>query len=208
LADESGSTIQIPCQPLSKTWPTSNWKANEIVREFYVLPLSSDTPPGRYDLTLSLAENDQRIGETAVLGTVTIEPYTPEIKTDTRWQENIKLPGYSIQKNDNTLDVSLYWQATAPITQSLTVFAHIIGQASEQPAAQSDSIPRNWRYPTFAWEPGEIVQDNISIPLDLPPGQYEVWLGLSGATGARVPVEFSDLPHTENSVQIMTFEVP
>ena len=46
--------------------------------------------------------------------------------------------------------------------------------------AQGDGVPANGIYPTWAWMPSEIVEDEHLIPLDsdVPPGEYRLAIGL------------------------------
>lgn len=57
--------------------------------------------------------------------------------------------------------------------------------------AQHDTIPLNWTYPTNAWEPGEIVRDNIQLDTaGLPAEDFELWIGLYGElSGERLLTE-------------------
>jgi hypothetical protein len=57
-----------------------------------------------------------------------------------------------------------------------------------QMAAQSDSIPQNWTYPTMVWLPRETVFEQRSLPLqDLPAGDYTLMIGLyDQVSGERV----------------------
>ncbi len=78
-------------------------------------------------------------------------------------------PADSIEPNPEqqfsslTSQLALYWQTTAPLAASYTVFIHwrapdgfVHGQA--------DGPPVNDHYPTTAWSPGEIVQDIHPLP--------------------------------------------
>ena len=56
--------------------------------------------------------------------------------------------------------------------------------------AQKDSPPAGGRYPTSLWEAGEIIKDEITLPLDhLSPGQFTPVVGLyDPASGSRLTV--------------------
>lgn len=75
--------------------------------------------------------------------------------------------------------VLVLWRALAPIHEDFTAFIHVL-DASGQLVAQSDTQPLNGRYPTSQWSAGVHVGDQMTIqlPAALPPGLYEMRLGL------------------------------
>lgn len=96
----------------------------------------------------------------------------------------------------DTLQLTLYWQAPAPISRSYTVFTHLLG-AAYNPAtqgplwAQDDQIPLEGAYPTQNWLPGIPLADTytLAIPAETPPGDYQLLTGMYRAeNGERVPV--------------------
>jgi hypothetical protein len=78
-----------------------------------------------------------------------------------------------------TLVVTLTWQATEPVTDDYTVFAHLLTPDGAK-AAQHDSRPCDGACPTNTWQPGEIVADRHSLSLGTgaPPGPYRLAIGL------------------------------
>jgi hypothetical protein len=115
-----------------------------------------------------------------VLGPVAIHPFNPAYETNAVWEDKITLRGYDLAQTDNALQLTLYWQGERPLNDSYKVFVHVINPETGDIAAQSDAIPRNWTYPTTAWEPGEIVRDVVEIPLDgVADGRYQIWIGLT-----------------------------
>ncbi|MBN1920850.1 MAG: glycosyltransferase family 39 protein [Anaerolineae bacterium] len=96
----------------------------------------------------------------------------------------------------DTLELTLYWQAQIPISQSYTVFTHLLGTAynpaTQGPLwAQDDQIPLEGAYPTQNWLAGVPLQDTytLAIPPETPPGDYQILTGMYDATtGNRVPV--------------------
>lgn len=95
-----------------------------------------------------------------------------------------------------TLELTLYWEATAPITQSYTVFTHLLGAAynpvTQGPLwAQDDQIPLEGAYPTCTWLPNLPFADTytLDIPPETPPGDYQLLTGMYHTeNGVRVPV--------------------
>jgi hypothetical protein len=96
-------------------------------------------------------------------------------------------------------DVSLYWTTAQPITNSYTVFVHLLA-ADGFDQAQADSLPAGGRHTTDQWAPGSDVIDahSVALPADLPPGDYQLEVGLYLlATGKRVPLVGSTGPATD-----------
>lgn len=105
------------------------------------------------------------------------------------------------------LDLTLFWQANAAVTEDYTVFVHVL-QADNTQAAQGDGPPVNGWYPTSNWAPGQVVVDRRTIPLPgtalatesltVAVGLYRLGDGsrlpVTTAAGARVPGDQIILP--------------
>jgi len=90
----------------------------------------------------------------------------------------------------SALNLTLFWQATAPIEVDYTVFVQLVDSGNNI-LAQGDSKPQQGFYPTPYWQPGERVIDTYTLPLDgkLLPGGYDILLGFYEAeTGRRLQV--------------------
>jgi len=92
------------------------------------------------------------------------------------------------------LPLTLYWQATAPITAEYTVFVHLIG-ADGQRYAQDDGPPLGGIQPMAHWQVGETLPDRRSLdllagPSSMAPGRYRLEVGLYSPdpeSGERLP---------------------
>ncbi len=88
------------------------------------------------------------------------------------------------------IHVSLSWLSLRPMDTDYTVFVHLIDEG-ERVWAQHDSQPVGCSCPTSSWESGEEITDHhgLALPPDIPPGQYDLALGLYDATtGERLSV--------------------
>ncbi len=179
LRNTEGHQTTIDCVEIVPGFSTSSWEANEVVRGSYQLPLAADIESGDYGLELFLAGDDlQPVGETAVLGNIHVHPFQPLNETAVCWAEKICLRGYDLQQKQGKLDLVSYWQAPQEIEESFKLFVHLVDLAGGEVVAQSDSLPRNWTYPTDIWEMGEIIRDPVSLSIEgLAAGQYAVELG-------------------------------
>jgi len=99
-----------------------------------------------------------------------------------RYDLGLAQPGQS-------LPFTLYWQAIGPIDRQYTVFVHLLG-AGGQRYAQADGPPLRGIQPMINWQLGETLPDRrtIDLPPDLPPGRYNLAIGLYGADGSRLPI--------------------
>jgi len=112
--------------------------------------------------------------------------------------EAIRLLGASVESPKavpgDRVEVTLFWEALAPLEEDYTVFAHLLGEynpSTQGPVwAGHDSQPDGGHYPTSSWKSGEIVLDvhHLDIPGDAPPGAYQLEVGLYFlATMSRLP---------------------
>jgi hypothetical protein len=91
----------------------------------------------------------------------------------------------------DVLPVVLHWRATQRVTADYHVFVHLL-DAEGNRVAQSDGQPALWTRPTSSWSPGEGIEDQhgLSLPTDLPSGDYTLIVGLYNPTdGTRLRTE-------------------
>ncbi|HUV89501.1 MAG TPA: hypothetical protein VMY80_07590, partial [Anaerolineae bacterium] len=71
------------------------------------------------------------------------------------------------------------------------VFIHLYDVESGALVVQQDTVPRQWTYPTTWWEEGEIVSDEIVLPLEgISAGRYRIAVGVyEPDTLKRLPVQ-------------------
>ena len=88
--------------------------------------------------------------------------------------------------NSSILPVVLYWQAVAPVEASYTVFTQLF-DASGRLIAQQDNLPVQGLAPTTTWQPQAAIRDpyRLSLPTDLPPGDYDLQVGMYDSAGRR-----------------------
>jgi hypothetical protein len=110
------------------------------------------------------------------------------------FDNRIMLRGFDLNKSvleeGDSLTLTLHWQSLNPASYSYTTFVHLIDPAGVT-IAQRDLIPGEGQWPTDTWYPGEWITDQIelSLPDDLPPGNYALLVGwYYWQTGERLPV--------------------
>ncbi len=97
--------------------------------------------------------------------------------------ETIKLIGYDLSPAPltpgTTLTVTLYWQASQPLSIDYTGYLHLV-DSSGQGVTQSDARPGGDYYPSSLWQVGEILRDRrrLTLPPNLPAGIYRLRAGM------------------------------
>ena len=105
-----------------------------------------------------------------------------QFKKPAHFDGHIDLVGYdlpaTIVKAGDTLPLTLYWRATAPVPKNYQVFAHL-AQLGVPPWGQSDKLNPG-DYPTTRWPLDKYVWDDhqLKIRPDTPPGDYHLSVGL------------------------------
>ncbi len=112
--------------------------------------------------------------------------------------DTIQLRGYDLDRTEiapgQIAQLTLRWQATAPVAARYKVFAHVLGEhnpAMQSPVwAQMDHEPVGGTRATTTWQPGETIVDRygLLLPTEIPPGAYQIEIGMyDPQTGARAP---------------------
>ncbi len=125
----------------------------------------------------------------------------PPHSLQANFDNQIKLLGYSTSQIQNpatgmpakseiqNLTITLYWQALT-IPPNLIRFVQFIGPDG-QIYGQNDSAPDRGQYPTSLWQPGEVVIETVTLPLqpERPTGNFTLHIGLYHPdTGVRLPL--------------------
>lgn len=110
----------------------------------------------------------------------------------------VRLLGYTLSAEHltagETLLLTLYWRALAPMEKRYTVFTHLLA-ADNQVVAQMDSEPQGGGLPTDRWAVGQVVADNYALTVDASaaPGPHLLEVGLYYLpTLERLPVHDPD----------------
>jgi hypothetical protein len=105
---------------------------------------------------------------------------------------SVRLLGYESTREEQTLNVTLYWQAEDRLEEDYNVFVHV-GMPNEPPLADAGGVPASWTRPTTSWRPGEVIADEYAIPLtDVPSGQYALMVGFYEPDTGQRPVTVVD----------------
>jgi len=125
----------------------------------------------------------------------------------------VKLLGYALDtdtvRSGESLVLTLYWQATAPMETTYTVFTHILDEVGAI-KAQKDGLPVEGTRPTTHWRSGEIVVDpyEIMVGPDVPPGRYAIEVGMYQLkSGQRLEVIGTDGQVVDNRVILQEIQI-
>ncbi len=154
-------------------WPTPTWPSGHIYRavDRPLLPatLSGDT----YQLILGLVDLDRG----ATLAQHPLAPLTitsrehiferPSLAQPVNrdFDDLIRLRSVELQPPaDQTLPLTLQWQALAEITTSYKMFVHLTDEGGEI-ISQIDTLPQQGAAPTTGWLPDELIEETLHLPL-------------------------------------------
>jgi len=133
------------------------------------------------------------------LATVEIQPRAGELPNplNVNFGDQVALAGYKLDprvaRPGETIRLTLYWRALAPMETDYRVFAHVLG-IEDQVWAESDSQPAGGAIPTSQWQSGQVVEDirELTVGLTAPPDFYDIEVGLYVLGGHRLPVIAED----------------
>lgn len=187
----------------------------ETLVDRHGLLIPAGTPPGRYDLRLSVTEDlsqrpldildqvGQPRGAEATLAQITVvppkSPVSPEglaVQIPAAWTFNdqLKLVGYSVggwtAKTGDLLPVNLFWQSLASGLPELTMFVQLQDEAG-QALALTERPPV---YATTAWSKETLLRDlhKLRLPATMPPGAYKLAAGVLLPDKTRLPTSEGD----------------
>ncbi|MBC7235601.1 MAG: hypothetical protein H5T69_07145 [Chloroflexi bacterium] len=194
--------------------PARLWLPGQVIVDTYRLPIPADAEApvaatvwvgvylGCPSMAAYLPATDARgryIGIKPAIAHVRVTPsippeYRPTNALTATWGEHVALLGYdlepSVARPGSDMPITLYWQALKPMERDYTVFIHLVNEQGAM-VAQVDEEPLQGDYPTHFWRVGDQVRDAhvLALPGDLPPGAYQLRIGLYWLqTGERLPI--------------------
>jgi hypothetical protein len=141
------------------------------------------------------------------LVTVNVLPKPGEFPNalDVSFDGKIALIGYELDRRvaspGETIRLTLYWRALAPMGKNYSVFAHVLG-IENQVWSGNDGWPVGGESPTKLWQPGQVFEDvrGLTIGSTTPPGFYDIEAGLYSGGGNRLPIVAEDGHHLGDRV--------
>ena len=187
--------------------PTWTWREGQVIYDPRQLEPLPGTPPGQYQIEIipveiySTEALEADTGEPVLVGPIEVPRRAPppvealDIAHPlvAELGGKVRLLGYNIESGfrpGDGIHLTLFWQCLEEMDEGYTVFTHLI-DGEGHIWGQKDNEPADGFYPTTEWRKGEIVRDqyDLTIPLDAPPGGYQIELGMYAAgTRERLPV--------------------
>lgn len=159
----SGQTLVMAEQSHPNDIPTSGWATGLYVRNTWQLAIPADALPVQYALRTGFRDPatgellPTKQGTSLELGRLWVQPQKqPAVSggPSARFGPSIELLGAATDQEALTL----YWRANAPITEGYSIFVHLL-DANGKVVGQMDGLPFANRYQTWAWQPGQIIED-------------------------------------------------
>ena len=176
--------------------PTTRWEPGDLVRDVQAIELPDAELPMAYRLSAQILHPDTQEPlawldapapgvDDVPITIVRLPDPEPTIPGEARpvgvlFGDAIELEEAAVPAASMTgesVDYVLVWRAHASSVHDYTVFVHLL-DAEGQLAANDDGQPLEGLYPTSVWEPGEVVVDGRTLTADLPPGEYQLVVGL------------------------------
>jgi hypothetical protein len=145
------------------------------------------------------------------------EPAAPLAAAAAAFGGVITLAGYdapaALPAPGGIFTTTLAWEAQGRPAADYTAYVHLLDAGGQQVAGY-DRAPAADRFPTSRWQQGDRIISTfpIALPPDLPPGEYQLWVGLyetASAGALRLPVtDPGGLPSGDGQVQIGRVTAP
>lgn len=102
----------------------------------------------------------------------------------------------------DTLELTLYWQALHTPAVDATIFVHAMNAANTL-VSQQDARPWDGQYPTFIWEPGEVVATHHTLVRPADSGRLTLMVGMYTFPGpANLPAWQGNVAIPDGRVRI------
>jgi hypothetical protein len=147
--------------------PTSGWATGLYLRNAIQMAIPVDTPPIQYAVRAGFRDHATgemlatEQGTTVELGRLWVLPVhkpAPPAGPRATFDQTIELLGAEMKN----AQLTLYWRADAPVASDYSIFVHLLDEQG-QLLGQLDGTPYANRYPLWAWQPGQIIQDQRDL---------------------------------------------
>ncbi len=191
--------------------PTSYWRPGDVYADAYRVDIGETAYApdealvrvGLYDQNgprlAARGANGRLPGDAVSLASVKLVPRPGDLPNSARinFGNQVALVGYDLNtrviRPGETLSVTLYWQALAPVQRDYSIFIHLTSQSS-QIAAANDGSPYSKPKRMKQWFVGQTMQEvrPLAVSASAPVGLYDVQLGVFDMDEGRLPVVAPD----------------
>jgi hypothetical protein len=195
--------------PGQGNYPTSLWSPGDIVRDTYIVPVSTVAmTPSEAQLEVGLYRLDTgerlqaldstgaRLGDSLRFGRLVLPSRTVNGIPNPVYfnlEERIALVGYDLDRTaaapGESFHLTLYWRALHDLDTNYSVFTHVLGE-QDRIWAQMDSWPQRGQAPTSTWREGQLIPDpyELEVVANAPAGVYDLEIGMYTADGKRLSI--------------------
>jgi len=209
-------------------FPTSHWKPGDTFADTYRVDIGEATyAPDETVLRVGLyrlggprlpvfSTDGQPMGDGVTLARVHILPRPGEFPNALRvnFGNQMALLGYDLNtravRAGETISVTLYWQALAPMPVDYSVFMHLTSVDDDTIIVKNDGFPYTSPKRTRRWSPGQVMREvrALVVPLYAAPGLYEIDMGVfSEERGMLLPIVASDGHYLGDSIKLIQVRV-
>ena len=186
--------------------PTQGWSAGETFVERRGLVIPIGTPPGNYTLRVRVfpPEGDEwspEGGDSFEVGPVHVGRSAPAWGLEALpghelhaiFGDALALVGYEPWglhfTQGNPLLFNLYWQTLAHSPENYELGIELVDDSGTVLVVQRVQPVADW-FPTARWQAGDVLMGcyGVPLPLDAPPGRYQIRLTIYAADGSPLPV--------------------
>ncbi len=187
--------------PVGGLLPTARWREGMFIADEHQLEVWPGTPPGRYGLEIGLYSTETGEGPVRFLGRAQTALDAVTVLRPERFPQNIsmghpsrtdfgaeiELLGYDFEggaaRPGERVPLTLYWKAKEKVTGDYLVQLALRDEGG-QTRIQREERPLKGRYPTSAWEKGEIVRDqeDLVVRANVADGEYQTFVVVVGLT--------------------------
>jgi hypothetical protein len=185
---------QVDHRPVLDAYPTTTWRAGQIIADTYDVPVFLGATPGEYAINATIYD----AGSGAVIGTRDLKAISlgPDFTAPRREVWNIArttntdfgafaLIGYSLDSDaparpGDTLPLTLLWRASqTKIADSLKVRVWLEDKEGKSEASRDS--PLGSSFPSVFWQAGQYVRDfpSIRLPANVADGKYDIKLAVA-----------------------------
>jgi hypothetical protein len=153
--------------------PTSSWATGLYLRDSFEMRVPDDALPIQYEIGVGF--RDPATGEMLPVDQGTMVELgrlwvLPEDKPDPPAGPRAHF-GPAIEflgAHTDPMQLTLYWRTDRPIAGDYSIFIHLL-DTQGQVVGQIDGTPYDNRYPLWAWQPGQIIEDRRSLTEQIDP---------------------------------------
>lgn len=192
--------------------PTKGWRDGDLYGDSLILiPGGELNGPTQAEISIQIRSDGEKIQamrdgvlvDPPHLLTTVVRPQTPlailtPLVEPVDFAGLFTLEGVETRREDDALQLTLWWHAAQQPIEDYQVFVHVLDQDG-QLLTQADGQPNYGLSPTHIWQQGDVIRDRRRLS-SVPPQTVMLRIGVySSVTGQRLPAFQGEQQLTEHS---------